>query len=37
MRALPPLRVTDAAELDDELQGWLGESYDLMGMQERLT
>ena len=30
------LRITDTAQLDDELQRWLGESYRLMGMQERL-
>jgi hypothetical protein len=31
------LRITDAAQLDGELQGWLRESYRLMGMQERLA
>ena len=30
------LRITDPDQLDDELQGWLRESYRLMGMQERL-
>jgi hypothetical protein len=30
------LRVGAAGELDRELQGWLRESYRLMGMQERL-
>jgi len=30
------LRITDPAQLDDELQRWLRESYRLMGMQERL-
>jgi hypothetical protein len=30
------LRVTDAAQLDDQVQAWLKESYRLMGMQERL-
>lgn len=30
------LRITDVADLDDELQAWLCESYRLMGMQERL-
>ncbi len=30
------LRVRDPGELDDEVQGWLRESYRLMGMQERL-
>src|SRR5262245_3479205 len=30
------LRITDLDQLDGELQGWLGESYRLMGMQERL-
>ncbi|MFQ5679225.1 MAG: DUF5655 domain-containing protein [Gemmatimonadota bacterium] len=30
------LRITDPAQLDGELQGWLRESYRLMGMQERL-
>ena len=30
------LRITDVAQLDDEVQGWLRESYRLMGMQERL-
>ena len=29
------LRVTDVAQLDDEIQGWLCRSYRLMGMQER--
>ena len=31
------LRVTDPAELDDELQAWLRESYLMMGMQQRLA
>jgi hypothetical protein len=31
------LRVTDPGELDDQLQGWLRESYRLMGMRERLA
>jgi hypothetical protein len=30
------LRISDPAELDDEVQGWIRESYRLMGMQERL-
>jgi hypothetical protein len=30
------LRITDIAQLDDQLQRWLAESYRLMGMQERL-
>ncbi len=30
------LRITDAGQLDGELQSWLRESYRLMGMQERL-
>lgn len=30
------LRITSAEQLDRELQGWLRESYRLMGMQERL-
>ena len=30
------MRITRAGELDRELQGWLRESYRLMGMQERL-
>jgi hypothetical protein len=30
------LRVTDAGQLDDEVQAWIRESYRLMGMQERL-
>jgi hypothetical protein len=30
------LVVTRLEELDDELQGWLAESYRLMGMRERL-
>jgi len=29
------LRITDPEQLDDELQGWLAESYRLMGMRER--
>ncbi len=31
------LRVTRPSELDRELQGWLRESYRLMGMQQRLA
>jgi hypothetical protein len=31
------MRIADPAELDDELLGWLRESYREMGMQERLT
>jgi hypothetical protein len=31
------LRITDPDQLDDELQGWLRESYRLMGMRERLN
>lgn len=30
------LRVTDANELDEQVQAWLRRSYRLMGMQERL-
>jgi uncharacterized protein DUF5655 len=30
------LRITEASQLDEEVQGWLRESYRLMGMQERL-
>jgi hypothetical protein len=30
------MRITSAEELDDELLGWLRESYQQMGMQERL-
>jgi hypothetical protein len=30
------LRVSDPRELDAEVQGWLRQSYSLMGMQERL-
>lgn len=30
------VRITSADELDDELMGWLRESYHQMGMQERL-
>jgi Domain of unknown function (DUF5655) len=30
------LRITDPAELDDEVRAWLRESYRRMGMQERL-
>ena len=30
------LRVTDAEQLDDEIQGWIRKSYRLMGMRERL-
>jgi hypothetical protein len=31
------MRITDPEELDDELLGWLRESYQQMGMQKRLT
>lgn len=31
------LHITDLAQLDDEVQGWLRDSYRLMGMQERLA
>jgi len=31
------LRVTSPEELDDEVLGWLRESYHQMGMQGRLT
>jgi hypothetical protein len=31
------LLVTDPAELDDQVQDWIRESYRLMGMQERLA
>jgi hypothetical protein len=31
------LRVTDVSQLDEEVQGWLCESYRLMGMQQRLS
>jgi hypothetical protein len=30
------MRITSPDQLDDELLGWLGESYHQMGMQERL-
>lgn len=30
------LHISDVAEIDDDLQAWLRESYRLMGMQERL-
>ena len=30
------MRITDARQLDDQVQAWLRESYRLMGMQERL-
>lgn len=30
------LRITDVAQLDDEVAKWMAESYRLMGMQERL-
>jgi hypothetical protein len=30
------LRITELNQLDEEIQGWLRESYRLMGMQERL-
>jgi Domain of unknown function (DUF5655) len=31
------MRITEPKELDDELLGWLRESYHQMGMQERLA
>ena len=31
------MRIISPDELDDELLGWLRESYRLMGMQERLA
>lgn len=31
------LRVTDEAQLDDEMQAWLRQAYRLMGMQARLV
>ena len=31
------MRITEAKELDDELLGWLRESYRQIGMQERLA
>jgi uncharacterized protein DUF5655 len=31
------LRVTDVAELDEQVAGWLAQSYRLMGLQERLA
>lgn len=31
------MRIGSPEELDDELLGWLRESYRQMGMQERLT
>jgi hypothetical protein len=31
------MRITEPKELDDELLGWLRESFHQMGMQERLT
>jgi Domain of unknown function (DUF5655) len=30
------LRITEPQQLDDEVQGWIRESYRLMGMRERL-
>lgn len=30
------LRITEPAQLDEEIQSWIRESYRLMGMQERL-
>ena len=30
------MRITDVAQLDDEVQRWIRESYRLMGMRERL-
>jgi hypothetical protein len=31
------VRIGSPEELDDELLGWLRESYHQMGMQDRLT
>ena len=31
------LRVTDVADLDEQVAGWLAQSYRLMGLQERLA
>jgi hypothetical protein len=31
------MRITSPDELDDELLGWLRESYHQMGLQERLA
>jgi hypothetical protein len=31
------VRISSPEELDDELLGWLRESYHQVGMQERLT
>jgi hypothetical protein len=31
------VRISSPEELDDELLGWLRESYNQMGMQERLA
>jgi len=31
------MRITSPDELDDELLGWLRDSYHQMGMQERLA
>jgi hypothetical protein len=31
------MRITDPEELDEQLVGWLRESYQRMGMQQRLT
>lgn len=30
------MKITDVAQLDDQVQRWIRESYRLMGMQERL-
>jgi hypothetical protein len=30
------LRITDVAQLDDQVARWIADSYRLMGMQERL-
>ncbi len=30
------LRITQVEQLDDQVQGWLRDSYRLMGMQQRL-
>lgn len=30
------VRITESKQLDEELQRWLGDSYRLMGMQQRL-
>lgn len=30
------LRITEPDQIDDEVRAWMGESYRLMGLQERL-